>query len=854
MKKAAKVILIILGVLAVLGLLIFPLSYLVADFMWWSDAGFLSVTIKLVFIRVFSFLLPFVFAYAFMNLWIQGIHNPKKKIPLTIITLALSVLCGVLGVIYWELFIWNIGARAQGYTDPIFGLDAYFYMFRLPLFRVILMMMGIIIGTLFILDIILHNLKGNGIIRKKKIHLRLSSLILLIVGTFCLLLFIFSNLLEVLIEQPHPKIGVGFSAVNGLFYGYFAFMALILIILILLIIRSRRGISIKSILIYTIILGAVFPLATMLYPHIVNHYYVLPNELMVQREFVRNRIEATRRGFNIELEDYTFNHNIDTDLPEILSKMRVWDIDPYMQVVRQLQEIRTYFEFIDIDVDKYTIGEKVYQVVVAPRELNISNLPFDAQNWDNIHLRYTHGYGVVISPANMVSEDGNPIFWVSDLDNVSQFEELEIDYPQIYFGEKTDHYILVHTQAEEMRYSSDTNISTRYQTGKGIKIGCFFNRLIHSIVFADRMMLLTKYITPESKILYRRNIHERVRYIFPYLKYDKDPYITIIDGKLYWIMDAYTVSDRFPIAQRYETVFGDINYIRNSVKLVIDAYSGEITYYITDKTDPILNAYRYIFPELFETEIPEKFARHFRYPEPIFIIQSEVLCTYHISNYESFYNAEDVWDIPYQIYGEERQKFIPYYTLAKVDNEYQFALIKPFNPIGKELLSSWLIAYYDKTPRMTLRYIDRRTTSLGPMQVESRINQDDTMARLFSLWGMRGSKVFRGNIQFIPLEGGILYLEPIFLEAEDSSIPQLVKIIAVIDGVVFQGDNFNELIQNIRLRITGSPYSTENVLTDAYRLWLEAEKSRLDGNINAYQDNVDKIGEALKRLLGSLEY
>lgn len=857
--KRLKTIGIILLVLTFVVFFTILLSHFVSEILWWKSVGYLSVYLKFIFIKIISFALPFLAIYAIMNIWFYGFGKSISSRVLKIIIFTLSIAAGVWGAINWKYFIWNIAAHPTGYADPFYGLDGYFYMFRLPLLQMFVILLTVMFVVLFILDLIVRGKRKPGK-SDKKFYLDAFNILLFSLSLLGVLGFIFLNLLEQLVIQPHPKVGIGYATVKGSILGTYILMGIIFVLSLIFIFKSHKKVKIKGIILSGIIIALSVLLLRVAYPNILEKYWVEPNELMMQEDYIKDRIEATRFGFNLDLESYSFVTNEQEFLNDIINKARIWDSEPYKKVIKQVQEVKTYFDFLDVDVDKYTINNEVYQVVLSARELNVLNLPSAANTWDNLRLRYTHGYGVALSPANQVDSDGGPIYWIEDLENDTPYQELELEYPQIYYGELTSNYVIVRTTAEEFEYTTDTNrVTTYYEFDKGVPLRNLFRRLVYYIVFKDKMFLLTRYFTKESLILYRRQIHERIRYIFPYLEYDSDPYITIIDGKLYWIIDAYTTSDRFPIAERYETDLGDINYVRNSVKVVVDAYTGDVTYYVIDKTDPILNSYRFIFSELFVTEIPPEIEEHFRYPDVMFNIQADVLCTYHVDNYQSFYNGEDVWKIPDQTFGMEKVPFEPYYLLTKINGEYQFSLTEPFNPINKENLASWLIAYFDDGPHLALKYVERTSSSLGPMQVESIINQDETMSQLFALWGQMGSDVFRGNIQFIPLPEELLYLEPIFLESEDTGIPQLAKILSVVDGNVYSGNNFEELMFNLRhnVALQGGIESDENDYTvqvrDAYTLFLEAEQSRVQGDINAYYDYVDKIGESLKAIINSLE-
>ncbi len=857
--RVLKTILIVLLVCAVI-VFIFPfVAYFATEVLWWKNVGYFSAFLKKIFLKSISFLLPFFFSLVFLTFWLYGLRRARKSIPVAITVWLLSIGAGVYGSFQWKYFIWNAAFNKVGYSDPIFHLDAYFYMFRLPLLRLLLILLAVLFAALFVIDLIVRDKNKKPLIDDGRLKFDRYGVILLLLNSLTVAALFASNVFESLVTQPNAKLGIGYSEAHGLFIGQGIFIAVFLIFVFILLLQNRKGIRIVRLFVFTLIAAVVYFLAVRLYPTLIENYSVKPNELMMQESYIRNRIESTRRAFAIDLEDYTIA-TAEDDLFGAINKARIWDNEPYKAVIKQMQEVKTYFDFVDVDVDEYTVSNETYQVVLSARELNANNLPPDAMTWDNTHLRYTHGYGITLSPANMVNPDGNPIFWVRDLENATEFPEFRLDRPQIYFGELTSNYVVVRTTAEEFEYTSDTNrIVTRYRADRGVPIYGFFRKLIYAVTFKDKTILFSKYYTPESRILYRRQILERVNHIFPYLEYDNDPYITVIGGKLYWIIDAYTISDRFPLAQRFSTALGEINYLRNSVKVVVDAYTGDVFYYIVDKQDPIALAYRSIFPELFSTEVPPEFEEHFRYPGTVFRILSDILCTYHVENYESFYNGEDVWKIPEQIYGSEKAPFSPYYILVKINGAYRFSLIEPFNPMSKENLASWLVAYYDNGPRLALKYVERTSVSLGPLQVESLINQDDTMSRLFTLWGQKGSKVFRGNIQFLPMTRGVLYLEPILLESMDASIPQLVKLVAVVNNNVYIGDNFSQLLGALSGLATASPDAAPNAMTlderirSAYLLYLEAEKLRIQGDINGYQEIVDTIGRELKDLVNLSE-
>jgi len=848
--------LLILALIILFIVFVLPLIALFfTDLWWWQSEGYLSVYLKTLLIQLFSFLIPALLTWSLIHFWFYRVRKARKRLFFKILMAGSAVVSGVWGLVVWKVFILNLNTLSSQYRDPIFGLDATFYMFRLPLIEQTLWLLLFIFIFILIGDLVLHRIRKKRILKDGRVKFDGAVLLLVILISLSAIGLMMCKLFEVLVKQPDLRLGIGFSTVHGFFVGFYIFMGLLLLITFLFIFFSaRKGTRLSRMVWVSLFMTALFFLLTRVLPSTVENYSVKPNELAVQKPFIRYRMDATVRAMNLSLEDYNFQHSV-SRLPEIFGRTRIWDSDPYLKVIRQRQEIKSYFYFSDVDVDKYELSNQLRQVVLSVRELDTANLPADALTWDNLHLRYTHGDGVTLSPANTVDANGGPVFWISGLENKAAYPELKIDRPEIYFGEMSSNYVIVDTKTPEFDYTANTNRVTGYYRAKsGVSLNGFFKKLFFSMRFKEKKILLTRYLKPESRILFRRLIMQRVRILMPYLSYDKDPYPVILHGKLYWIIDAYTHSSRFPIAERFDTPFGKINYIRNSVKVVIDAYTGRTRYYVTDKADPILRAYRRVFPELFRDKIPPEIEEHFRYPVTLFNIQAAVLARYHVKDPVSFFNGDDDWKIPDQIYADKKVAFHPYYLLLRVKGGLRFSLINPFNPLGKENLAAWMLAFYDKGPHLALKYLDKTTSSLGPLQIESTIDQDDTLSRLFSLWNQQGSRIFRGNIQFIPLKEDVLYLESIFLESEQTSIPQLVRIVAVLNGHVYQGRRFDELLNSMAVGESGlglnqSETSKMKAMAErAYRLYLQAEEERLDGKLKTYRETVDKIGGILKKI------
>jgi uncharacterized membrane protein (UPF0182 family) len=553
-----------------------------------------------------------------------------------------------------------------------------------------------------------------------------------------------------------------------------------------------------------------------------------------------------------------------TDIVEndlTIDNIRIWDARPLLQTNRQLQRIRLYYEFPDADIDRYTLrvdtergqedlgeGERAMeplletplpeadtdgvvpdvrsqQVIIAPRELDYESVPEQAQTWVNKHLIYTHGYGFTLSPVNQVGEGGLPTYFVKNigtgtevgspgnLEVSDQFvrDSIPIGNPRIYYGEITNNYVMTPTLVPELDYpSGDENVYNTYDGTGGIDIGSTWRRLIFAEYLKDWKMLFTQNFTPETKLLFRRNINERVRAIAPFLRYDRDPYLVVADpdldesnpdeNYLYWIIDAYTTSDRFPYSDPGENEF---NYIRNSVKVVIDAYNGDIFFYVVDPDDPIIQTWDRIFPNLFKPiwEMPIALRRHIRYPVDFFKTQSERLLIYHMRDPQVFYNREDQWQIPEEIYGTETQQIQPYYLIMKLPTatEEEFILLHPYTPTHRNNLIAWLAGRSDgeQYGKLLLYQFPKQELVYGPEQIEALINQDPVISQQISLWNRQGSRVVQGNLLVIPIENSLLYVEPLYLEATENSLPTLARVIVVYENRIVMAETLEESLQAI---------------------------------------------------------
>ena len=534
------------------------------------------------------------------------------------------------------------------------------------------------------------------------------------------------------------------------------------------------------------------------FPAFFNRVFVKPNELQLEKPYIQRNIELTQLAYNLHQitakpfpaeKDLTFK-TLETNKATI-DNIRLWDWHPLTDAYVQLQEIRTYYKFHDVDVDRYWLDGAYQSVMLSARELKSSLLPPNAQTWVNSHVLFTHGNGIVMSPVTRSTADGLPVFYLRDIPPISTGGP-EIREPRIYYGEETDTYVLVKGSTPEFDYpKGKENIYATYDGTGGIPIGGVLRKNLFAWYFGDINLLLSSYITGESRIMIRRDIRERVRTIAPFLRLDRDPYLVISTGKLYWMQDAYTTSNYFPYAQPVQRL--DLNYIRNSVKVVIDAYNGSVDFYLIDAADPIARTYQRIFPDLFKpfATMPPDLQTHIRYPEDLFRIQAQVYQAYHMEAAEVFYNREDLWQFPREPGGGGITFMNPYYIIMRLPAEphAEFFLMLPMVPSRRDNMIAWLAARCDPPDygKLIVYEFPKDKLVYGPFQIEALINQNTEISQQLTLWNQMGSRVIRGNLLVIPIEDSILYVSPLYLRAEQGQLPELKRVIAAYgDRVVMK--------------------------------------------------------------------
>ncbi len=562
-----------------------------------------------------------------------------------------------------------------------------------------------------------------------------------------------------------------------------------------------------------LVLALTLPV-TWIIPKLVSALYVKPNEISLEAPYIDAHIHATRNGYGIEnrvsaVEYRTDSSEASLDVAahrNLLDNVRLWDWHAFHDTVTQSQALRPYYVFHDTDVDRYTINGEYRQTLMAPRELDISQVR-DA-GWINPRFIYTHGYGVALAEVSKLTPEGLPVFLIENMPPQVKTPSLKIARPQIYFGEVTHEPVFVRTAQEEFDYPSGAdNVKTHYDGVGGFPVSSFFMRLAAAVHEADPNILLTDYLTPQSRMMIHRRILDRVSMLAPFLEWDPDPYLVIAaDGRLVWMLDGYTTSDAHPYSRAVEMPDGgSVNYIRNSVKATVDAYDGSVHFYVFDPADPLIQAYRSLFPTLFQPEsaMPADLRAHARYPELLFRAQAEMYRTYHMLNPQAFYNHEDLWDLARSSSGQEKaaEAVSPTYVVATLPGESkpEFLLMTSFTPTSKENLIGVMLARCDGPHLGEIRVLQlsKQELTLGPMQISARINQDQNISKDLTLWNQQGSQVLRGQMLVLPVEHTFLYVEPIYIQATEARMPQLRKIVLAIGNRLIYTDTYEEALAQL---------------------------------------------------------
>ncbi|MDS1029783.1 UPF0182 family protein [Bacillota bacterium LX-D] len=711
----------------------------------------------------------------------------------------------------WMKLLQFKNATSFGLKEFVFNRDVGFYIFQMPFFNFVLNSLNSSLFVIFAISIIFFTVAGlihvwGNIFRKGSLGIprsirRFWSILLAVL--FALIgLKKFFSIYEFLNSQAGYVYGAGYTDIHVAIplAKILALVALLASIAsIIYFFRNDHRLILWPIALYLIISGVGAGLQSFI------QYNVSNNEFFKEQPYIQQEIKFTRLAYNlnnIQIKDYPGNaaltyKNVQNN-QSTMENIRLNDPEPLKTVLSQIQGLRYYYRFHDIDIDRYTLDGKYRQVLLSPREISDEALTEKANTFINLTMRYTHGYGLAATLANEIDESGYAKLIVKDVPPQSSIKGFEIKEPRIYFGELTNDrkygYVIGNTTAKEFDYPLGENNAENIYRGKTGLAFTPLNKLFLSAYFNTFRFYLAGEITPESKLLMKRNITERVSTLMPYLLYDQDPYlVAAADGKMYWIIDAYTHTNKFP----YSSPVGNLNYIRNSVKVVVDAYNGTVNFYVFDEKDPLIKTISKIFPGVFKnrTELPSNLAEHLRYPEDIFNIQSNVLLNFHVTNPSVFYNREDTWDIAKKVVDGNTENIKPYYSIMRLPGEKnsEFVLMLPFTPASRQEqhrnnLIAWLAARNDGEHygELILYKLPKNVEIQGPLMIESLIDQDTTISSKITLWGQGGSEIIRGNLIAVPIDGGFVYVEPIYIKAarQGTSIPQMQAIVFAIDKKV----------------------------------------------------------------------
>ncbi len=815
--------------------------------------------------------------------------------------IGLSLFLGAGASQLWEQVLLFINQQSFGVTDPIFQTDVSNYVFGLPLYRLfvswgfqLVIFTSFIIVLFFIATGALQLRPGRlpEVSSGAKAHLSVLLAFIAVLKAFAYRL----DSMELLYSPRGKVFGASYTDVVAHLPALNLLILISLFGAVLLLVNiKRRGwllpaTAISLWLAVSIIVGGVVPAA-------IQRFRVLPDELNKELPYVENHINYTRLAYgldNIEEKSFEASPNLSdddiADNAQTVDNIRLWDPTVLAETYSQLQEIRAYYALDEVDVDRYEINGELTQVMVSARELDQTNLP--AVGWVNERLQYTHGYGVVFSPANNVASQGQPDFYVKGVPATTTVSELEVEQPRIYFGESAEsvEYVVVNSLQEEVDYPLSTEgqsvAYTNYSGEGGVGIGSFFRRLGFALRYSELNLLISNQLSDDSKLIMERNVVSRVKKAAPFLYTDNDPYLALIDGNLFWIIDMYTVSDKYPYAQPADTrrinensgLPLNFNYLRNSVKAVVNAYDGTMDFYVVDENDPIISSYLDIFPNLFspKSSMSNELLDHIRYPEDLFTIQSDMYRDYHMTDPRVFYADEDPWVIPSDssttprvatLRGEFTEigfkPMLPYYLLMSLpgESDLSYLIFQPFNPENRPNMQSFLVA--DADPENYGQLIDFRLPKGefvdGPSQVATRINQDPDISQIFTLLDQQGSSVIKGNLFVVPINQSILYYQPIYLQGEQNPLPEFKFVVVVFQDRIIMEESLSEALGSI----FGEGFTSNTIedtegesalelLEKATRAFEKAQEELQNGNLGLYQDLVEQAQKFVDLALGLL--
>lgn len=892
MTKGKASYLILFGLFFLILPLFLTVLNLYTDWLFFVETGYAAVFLKTLFTKISTgvcFGIAFLF-FALVNIIIanrinfpqrdisviEGVIHPFKSSGIEKVIKPLTIIAGVImaifaaqwGALRWEDVLLFKNSLDMGTDDPILAKDIGFYLFKLPLIETIKGFAVFTLVSTMILVAANYFLRGGILIAERAISIdrEVKKHIGILAGFFILNIGFgfYLDTFRLLFSEHGVVFGAGYSDIHAklFFYRILIFITPVAgIVFMAGILRGSRRLT----FIPPALVLAVYIIGIVVYPFILQKFKVAPNELVLETPFIEHTIKFTRLGYDLEkIEMMPFDVDYNLTVKDIekndatIKNIRLWDHSPLLRTYSQLQQIRTYYKFADVDNDRYTINGEYMQVMLSPRELSYNDLP--SKTWINERLIFTHGNGITLGPVSRISREGLPEFMIKDIPPVSNVD-LRVTRPEIYYGELSNNYVIVKTKIPEFSYpTSEGNVYTTYDGSGGVRLGSLFKRVLFSVKFKTEKILLSSDIAGESKILYYRNILDRVRTVAPFLLFDQDPYLIVTsDGRLIWIIDAYTVSNRMPYSKPTDR---RVNYIRNSVKVVIDAYNGSMSFFVSDSSDIIIKVYSKIFPDIFKSlkEMPDELRQHIRYPHRLLQIQASMFASYHMTDPKVFYNKENLWEVP--AFGEITME--PYYTIMKLPGEKkeEYILLLPYTPAKRDNLAAWLAARCDEPNygKLFIYTFPRDRLIFGPKQVDARINQNSYISQQLTLWGQQGSQVIRGSLLVIPIERSLLYVQPLYLAAADKvGLPELKRVIVAYENDVVMEENLEIALQRLfgtKKTIVGKAdrtaedikTTTTDLAKEAMRVFERAIELQRQGNWAGYGEEIKKLEQILKRI------
>ena len=881
----------------------------ITDWVWFSDIGYnevfwtkLLTQLKIaVPVLIITTLLVRVYLRSLKNGYFTKIESheiPDVK-KLNTLSWVLSIIFGIGVSIFASTRMWMnmlnfFNATDFNLKDPIFHRDVSFYVFKLDFLTqlnrfILVIIIGIIVISLIYYSVLLsirtpdvfEREDEDGIYRfnterRKFDSSNFDQLINIAAGKLMILGIVFYIMLAIdfflkQFDLLHTHTGVvygaGFVDVNITLWIYRIIMVLCVVGAVMLCIHMKRN-EIKKLIRIPVVMIIVWLVGTIAVVGVQN-LVVSPDEINKETKYLKNNIEFTRHAYDlndIKVSEFPADNSLTSkDIAsnsQTISNIRINDYEPVKDYYNQTQSIRHYYDFNDVDIDRYKIDGKLTQTYLSPREINEEKIN---STWLNNHLKYTHGYGVTLSKVNAVTANGQPDVLIKNIPPESSVNALNIKRPEIYFGEQTKNYVVVNADEQEFDYpDGNENKYTTYKGKTGIKLNPV-NRLLFALREKSLKLLVSSNINSNSKIIINRNVIERVEKIMPYLIYEKDPYMTIVDGKLYWIIDAYTTSSKYPYSEPYTGEVNTTNYIRNSVKVVVDAYDGTTDFYIVDEKDPIARTCKKIYPSLFKdfNMMPKGIKEHIRYPNTLFKVQAQVYTKYHMNDAKVFYQNEDLWDISKQIYGTKEKEMDPSYYIFELPGEKdaEFINMVPFTPKSKQNMTALMMARNDgeNYGKMVVYTLPKNNTIYGPMQVEAQRDQNTEISKEFSLWNSSGSTYRRGDMFVIPIENSIMYIEPVYLEASNQAIPEVKRVIVSYNDRISYAPTLDEALSDL----FGEGYSgsgnndkeeksekedVSSIIGKANEAYDNAVEAQKNGDWKSYGDYLDELSAYLDKL------